>query len=269
MTGPAGAPVEAAWLRMGGLAVVEMARASGLMLAGGARNNDPLAATSRGTGELIVSAARSFSEEGRLSSPDPDAVIDLHPGDGAHPTIVVGLGGSATTDGGLGALEAIEEAGGIGGVRLLGACDVEVGFIDAARRFAPQKGADRAQIAALEMRLDGLATQYEREFGIDVRTVAGAGAAGGFGGAIVALGGSLLSGYQVVAELLGFHPMLRTSQVVVTGEGAFDGTSLLGKVVGSVIADASESGVPRWSLPDRWMSAPPRWPVRPVPGWYP
>ena len=256
VTGPGGTPVEAAWLRMGGLAVVEMARASGLMLAGGAGNNDAVAATSRGTGELIVAAARSLAEEGRRSPPDrtpdhpadettdPEAAFDLHPGDGGGPTVVVGLGGSATTDGGLGALEAIDEAGGLGGVQLIGACDVEVGFIDAARRFAPQKGADPTQVAALEERLDRLASRYERQFGIDVRAVAGAGAAGGFGGAIVALGGSLLSGYRVVTELLGFDQVLRTSQVVVTGEGAFDATSLLGKVVGSVLADAQKSGVP-------------------------
>ena len=191
----------------------------------------------------------------RLGSPDPrpgraaiaagpEAAIDLDPGGRGNPTVVVGLGGSATTDGGLGALEAIEEAGGLGGLQLVGACDVEVGFVEAARRFAPQKGADRAQVAALEVRLDGLASHYQREFGVDVRTVAGAGAAGGFGGAIVALGGRLLSGYRVVTELLGFAEVLRTSQVVVTGEGAFDATSLLGKVVGSVLADASESGVP-------------------------
>ncbi len=252
MTGPGGAPTEAAWLRMEGLAVIEMARASGLTLAGGAGGNDAVAATSRGTGELIVSAARNLSEEGWRSSPGPKAngntasqtVLDLHAGDGRHPTIVIGLGGSATTDGGLGALQVIEEAGGLGEVQLLGACDVDVGFIDAARRFAPQKGADPAQVAALEMRLEGLAVEYEREFGIDVRAVARAGAAGGFGGAIVALGGSLLSGYQVVTELLGFADVLRTSRVVVTGEGAFDATSLLGKVVGSVLADAQESGVP-------------------------
>jgi glycerate 2-kinase len=244
VTGPGGAPTEAAWLRMGGMAVVEMARASGLMLAGGAKKNDAVAATSRGTGELIVAAARNLSHQGRRSPPDPEAAIDLDSGGRGTPTIVVGLGGSATTDGGLGALEAIEEAGGLGGVQLVGACDVEVGFIDAARRFAPQKGADRAQVAALEVRLDELASRYQRQFGIDVRTVTGAGAAGGFGGAIVALGGTLRSGYQVVTELLGFDQVLRTSQVVVTGEGAFDATSLLGKVVGSVLADASESGVP-------------------------
>jgi len=244
VTGPGGAPTEAAWLRLGGLAVVEMARASGLMLAGGPRKNDPVGATSRGTGDLMVSAARSLAEAQRQSPPDPNAANGHHVGDEGNPTIVVGLGGSATTDGGLGALEAIEEAGGLGGVQLIGACDVEVGFIDAARRFAPQKGADQAQVAALEVRLDGLADRYQRQFGIDVRTVAGAGAAGGFGGAIVALGGSLLSGYQVVAGMLGFDQVLRTSQVVVTGEGAFDATSLLGKVVGSVLADASESGVP-------------------------
>ncbi|MGD0391793.1 MAG: glycerate kinase, partial [Acidimicrobiales bacterium] len=159
-------------------------------------------------------------------------------------TIVVGLGGSATTDGGRGALEVIEAAGGLAGVELLGACDVDVGFVQAADRFGPQKGATPDQVVELTARLEGVAVRYADAYGVDVRSIPGTGAAGGFGGAIVALGGRLRSGYEVVTELLGFRDLLHRSQLVVTGEGALDATSLLGKVVGSVLTDASHDGVP-------------------------
>jgi len=222
--GPLGSPVEATWLRSGRLAVVEMARASGLLLAGGAEGNDPMAATTRGTGELVAGIARSMAPTGG--------------------TIVVGLGGSATTDGGLGALQAIVDGGGLHGVDLVGACDVTVGFVDAATRFAAQKGADEGQIRELEERLRQVAARYEEEFGVDVLAVEGAGAAGGLGGAFVALGGTLRSGYEVVTELVGFADGLDGAQLVATGEGAFDATSLVGKVVGSVLADARDHAVP-------------------------
>ena len=222
--GPLGRPVVAEWLRLGDVAVVEMAQASGLALAGGAEGNDPMAATTRGTGQLIVAAARGLA--------------------GTGGTVVVGLGGSATTDGGLGALSAIEEAGGLGDVELVGACDVVVGFLQAPSRFGPQKGADPVQVRELEGRLGDLARTYEDRYGVDVRDVAGTGAAGGLGGAIVALGGRLRSGYEVVSELVGLSAVLRSSQMVMTGEGAFDATSLLGKVVGSVLDEATASGVP-------------------------
>jgi len=218
--GPLGVPVDAAWLRIGDLAVVEMAQASGLALVGGAEGNDACGATTRGTGQLIVAAAEGAT------------------------TVVVGLGGSATTDGGWGALEVIEAAGGLGPVDLVGACDVGVGFVEAAARFGPQKGASPDQVVELAARLDGLARRYADGYGIDVRSVEGAGAAGGMGGAIVALGGRLRSGYEVVTELLGFRDLLHRSQLVVTGEGALDATSLLGKVVGSVLTDASQDAVP-------------------------
>jgi glycerate 2-kinase len=225
--GPLGRPVVAEWLRIGDVAVVEMAQASGLALAGGAEGNDPMRATTRGTGQLVAAAAMRIAGTGTGTG-----------------TVVVGLGGSATTDGGLGALAAIEEAGGIGNVELVGACDVVVGFLDAAARFGPQKGADHAQVRQLEGRLDDVARTYEDRFGIDVRDVAGTGAAGGLGGAIVALGGHLRSGYEVVSELVGLSEALRSSRMVMTGEGAFDATSLLGKVVGSVLGEATSSGIP-------------------------
>ena len=238
--GPLGRPVTAGWLRVGTVAVVEMAQASGLLLAGGAEGNDPLRASTRGTGKLVVAAAHALADARRSGA----ASVGGWPAGDTAGTVVVGLGGSATTDGGWGALSVIEEAGGLGGVELVGACDVDVGFVEASPKFGPQKGADDAQVVTLAERLDGLADRYLARYGVDVRLVAGAGAAGGLGGAIVALGGRLRSGYEVVSELLGFGDALRASQVVVTGEGAFDDTSLLGKVVGSVLRDASSAGVP-------------------------
>jgi glycerate kinase len=227
VTGPLGAPATARWIRIGDRAVVEMAEASGLALAGGAAGNDPLAATTRGTGELIVAAARSF---GPLAGPSS--------------AVVVGLGGSATTDGGLGAVEAVEAAGGLGGVGLIGACDVEIGFVGAARQFGPQKGADEATVVLLVERLERLADRYRDRYGVDVRTVPGTGAAGGLGGGLVALGGRLQSGYEVVAGLLGFRQALDGCPLVVTGEGKLDDGSFAGKVVGSVVRDARARGVP-------------------------
>ncbi len=243
VTGPLGVPTGADYLRVGTMAVLEMAHASGLILAGGAGGNDPLAATTRGTGELIVAAARSLAR--RTGAPVVDAMAAA-PSHDRQPTgtVVVGLGGSATTDGGLGALQSIEELGGMGAVELVGACDVTVGFIQAAERFGPQKGANEMQVAELEARLRRLAERYEAEYGVDVRAVEGAGAAGGLGGAIVVLGGRLRPGYEVVTQLVGFRDALERSSLVVTGEGGLDSSSFSGKVVGSVVRDAAGLGVP-------------------------
>jgi glycerate kinase len=158
--GPLGLPTEAVFLRIGHLAILEMAQASGLTLAGGAAGNDPLRATTRGTGQLIMAAARSLADhdEGPAGRGLGVPVGSLAPGGAPTHTIVVGLGGSATTDGGLGALECIEELGGLGGVELVGACDVTVGFVEAAEQFAPQKGASQPQVAELAGRLRSLSS---------------------------------------------------------------------------------------------------------------
>ncbi len=224
-----------------------MAQASGLALAGGPGGNDALAATTRGTGELIVAAARALARPapGPAAAGPGTAAPTLYAGGRRQlRTIVLGLGGSATTDGGLGALRWIEEHGGLGDTELVGACDVTVRFVEAAEGFSRQKGADEMQVVELEARLVRLAERYEAEYGVDVRTVPGSGAAGGLGGALVALGGRLRSGFEVVAELVGFHEAVTRSSLVVTGEGALDATSLSGKVVGSVVREASTSGVP-------------------------
>ena len=222
VTGPDGRPVLAEWRIGTGTAVVESARASGLALAGGGERNDPMAATSRGTGELVVAASRRLGPGG---------------------TVIVGLGGSACTDGGLGAVQAIEEAGGLGGVALVVACDVDVPFADAAPLFAPQKGARPDQVAALSDRLDRLADHYRARYGLDVTGLPGAGAGGGLGGGLAVLGGELRWGYGLVGELVGLGAAMAGADRVVTGEGTLDATSFSGKVVGGVVADVSHCGL--------------------------
>jgi glycerate kinase len=210
VTGPLGAPVEAEWRNAGDTAVVESARASGLVLAGGPAGNDPVAATSRGTGELIAAALRSGATR-----------------------VLVGVGGSATTDGGLGALEAIDEAGGIGEADLLVACDVTVRFVDAARIFGPQKGASPVQVELLERRLTGLLAAYRRRRP-DLGEIPGAGAAGGLAGGLVVAGARVVPGFDLVAGLVGLDSRMAGATIVISGEGAFDATSWEGKVVAGV-----------------------------------
>jgi len=236
VTGPLGHPVSAQWLDIGEEVYVESAQASGLSLVGGARGNDPVAASSRGTGELILAAIRGSGVE--LLDGASSGTTRRRPR-----RVVVGLGGSATTDGGLGALRAIEEGGGIGSVELVGACDVVVPFADALR-FAVQKGARGRQLPRLARRLGRLALLYRRRYGVDVAALPGAGAAGGIGGAIAALGGTLCSGFDVVAERVHLADGLGGAALVVTGEGRLDATSFTGKVVGGVLRVAWATGVP-------------------------
>jgi glycerate kinase len=221
VTGPLGDPVEAEWRLSNGVAVIEMARASGLALVGGAEGNDPVAASTQGTGELI------------------DAALDF----GAR-KIIVCLGGSATTDGGYGALRAIGTPARLKAVEFLVACDVDTLFVDAAEVFAPQKGATPAQVRLLRGRLERLAQLYESEHSIDVSSIPGSGAAGGLAGALAALGATLMPGFDIVAEETGFDEAVRTHDLVITGEGMLDATSFDGKVVGSVRDYAAEAGVP-------------------------
>ena len=110
-------------------------------------------------------------------------------------------------------------AGGLAGVHLIGACDVATLFVDAAPLFAPQKGADPIQVAALATRLEELADRYRSQYGVEVAELAGSGAAGGLGGALAVLGGELRSGYALVRDLVGLGPALDGADRVVTGEG--------------------------------------------------
>jgi glycerate kinase len=151
VTGPLGETVDAEWgVLPDRVAVVEMARASGLALVAG--HNDPLRATTRGTGELIAAAAR-----------------------GGATRVVVCVGGSATTDGGLGALDALGWS--LHGLDVTVACDVTTTFLDAARVYGPQKGASVAQVALLGRRLERLAELYVSRTGVDVTSISGSGAA--------------------------------------------------------------------------------------------
>jgi glycerate 2-kinase len=221
VTGPLGDTVKAPWRLSKGTAVIEMAQASGLTLVGGAQGNDPLNATTTGTGELI------------------DHALDA----GAR-RIIVGLGGSATTDGGFGAIRAITAIARLRHVELLVACDVTTTFIDAATVFGPQKGASRAQVAMLTRRLERLTQVFLQDFGVDVASIPGGGAAGGLGGALAALGGTLLPGFELVADELDLYDHLEGADFVITGEGCLDDSSSAGKVVGGVASIAAEVGIP-------------------------
>jgi glycerate kinase len=221
VTGPLGTPVAAEWQLRRQTAVIEMARASGLVLAGGAEANDPMHATTAGTGELIDAAITAGAKR-----------------------IIVGLGGSATTDGGLGALSALGSPGRLRGVEVLVACDVTTRFTDAATVFGPQKGATASEIRMLTARLDGLARRYHDEFGVDVDAIPGSGAAGGIAGMLAALGATLVPGFELVADELDLYDAIVGADLVVTGEGHLDAQSFEGKVVGGVGAWCAEAGVP-------------------------
>jgi glycerate 2-kinase len=217
---PLGRPVDAEWLLAGRTAVIEMARASGLLLVGGPDGNDPMAASTTGTGELIAAAVAAGARR-----------------------VIVGLGGSATTDGGRGALDALRPHGRLAGVELIVACDVTTLFTDAAAEFAPQKGATPAQVALLRGRLERLAQDYRQESGVDVSAVEGAGAAGGLAGGLLTVGARLVPGFHLVADMIDLPERMGAADLVVTGEGHLDEWSFRGKAVGGVVELADEAGV--------------------------
>lgn len=219
--GPLGAPVTAEWRLDDKTAVVEMARASGLELVGGPRGNDPVAASTTGTGQLIAAAVAAGARR-----------------------VIVGVGGSATTDGGLGAIRALDPHARLTKVELVVACDVTTTFVDAAEDFAPQKGASPAQVALLRRRLERLAQLYDNEYGVDVRQLPGSGAAGGLAGGLAALGATLVPGFDLVAEAVGLADEIDRAELVVTGEGFLDEQSFRGKVVGEVAELAARAKVP-------------------------
>jgi glycerate 2-kinase len=216
---PLGRPLRGcfALVEDGGTAIVETATASGLGLVA-EDERDAWAASTYGTGELIAAAAQAGAQ-----------------------VIVVAVGGSATTDGGAGALEAIEEAGGLGGARLVVLCDVRTPFEDAPRVFGPQKGADPDMVVRLEERLDALARRWPR----DPRGVPMTGCAGGLSGGLWAVHRAVLEpGAPWVLEALGFDERMRASRAVVTGEGKLDQQTLQGKLVGEIGTRARQAGVP-------------------------
>jgi glycerate 2-kinase len=219
---PLGRPIEATFGLIGAgtrkpIGVVEMAAASGLHLVD-PRERDPVRASTRGTGELIAAALAS----------------------GAR-TVYVGVGGSATTDGGAGAIGAIERGGGLGDARLVVLCDVRTPFEDAARVFAPQKGARPADVKRLTRRLAQLARGWER----DPRGVPMTGAAGGLAGGLWAVfGAELVPGAAFILDAVDFDRRMRQARAVVTGEGRLDEQSLAGKLVSEIATRARQAGVP-------------------------
>ena len=192
VTGPLGERVRARYLVLeDGSAVVEAAEAIGLRLAS---RLDPLAASSRGLGELMLAAAAEASGP-----------------------IIIGLGDTATVDGGAGLLEVVGD--GLRGRALRAACDVRnplLGERGAARAFGPQKGATPEIVDELERRV--AAMEQLRPYA----DLPGAGAAGGIGAALAALGADLVSGAELVLEQVGFRDAARAADLVVTGEGAVD-----------------------------------------------
>jgi glycerate kinase len=217
VTDPLGRPIDASFaLTDGGhTAIVEMARASGLGLVS-EDERDAWAASTRGTGQLIVAAVEAGAER-----------------------VLVTVGGSATTDGGAGALEALSEAG--IEVELDVLCDVRTPFEDAARVFGPQKGADAAMVGRLSERLDRLAQEYKR----DPRGQPMTGAAGGLAGALWAEHDARLQdGPAFVLGAVGFDERMRAAAFVVTGEGRIDEQTLQGKLVGEVATRCRQAGVP-------------------------
>ncbi len=226
VTGPLTAEVDADWVFDAAAprtAYIECAQACGLALLGGPPTvQTALAAHSRGVGQLIAAAAAAGA--GR---------------------IVVGLGGSACTDGGRGMIDALggldAAKGLLAGAELIAATDVEhplLGTMGAARVFGPQKGADPDTVLVLERRLTEWAAELNAAAGRAVSDEPGAGAAGGLGAALLALGGSRASGATVIAEHTRLADDVAAAELVITGEGRFDDQSLHGKVVSALATEA-------------------------------
>jgi glycerate kinase len=125
------------------------------------------------------------------------------------------------------------------GVEFLIACDVTTRFVDAASVFAPQKGATSSQIRLLTGRLERLVQMYKENLGVDVSDIEGAGAAGGLAGGLVALGGKLIPGFELVADEVNLESRMKAADIVITGEGCLDHTSYDGKVIGGVMEAAT------------------------------
>lgn len=214
---PLGRPTRAEFGLAGSTAIVEMAAASGLSLVA-PHDRDAVTGSTAGTGELILAAVEAGAKR-----------------------VLVGVGGSATTDGGKGAIDAIRAAGGLGQAKLTVLCDVRTPFEDAARVFGPQKGADERDVKRLTSRLHALARGFER----DPRGVPMTGAAGGLAGGLwAAFGAELVAGAAYVLDELGFDARMRAARAVITGEGRLDSQSLAGKLVSEIATRARQAGVP-------------------------
>jgi len=259
VTGPLGAPVNAAFALRGEVAVVEMAEASGLQLMPPGVTA-PLTATTYGTGELLLAAV-----------------------DAGARSIVLGVGGSASTDGGAGMLSAlgarfldvdgdpVPHGGGplremvsadlsglddrLGSVQVVLASDVDnplTGPKGAAAVYGPQKGAGEEDVAVLDTALSHFVSVMGESVGpraAEVADAPGAGAAGGIGyGALIGLDAAFRPGIEVLLEVLGFSDALQRADVVITGEGSLDAQTLHGKAPAGVAAAAGKEGKPVYAV---------------------
>ena len=218
---PLGRPVRASWalLTDGRTAVVETAQASGLGLVGEPERTPATAwaASTRGTGDLIAAAVATGAKR-----------------------VLVTVGGSATTDGGAGALEALTEVD-VGDVAIDVLCDVTTPFEQAPAVFAPQKGADASTIAQLEFRLAALAETFARDPRDEPMTGAGGGLAGGLW---AQHGARLVSGAAYLLDAVGFDDLVRGATLVITGEGRLDLQTRDGKIVGEIARRCCRIGTP-------------------------
>ena len=221
---PLGRPVKAVYGVAGDLAIIESAAACGLTLLTKEERN-PLITTTKGLGELILAAI-----------------------DKGCRRFLIGLGGSATNDGGMGMISAdgfLERAR---GMKFTVACDVDTPYIGAhgaSRVFGPQKGASEEDVEILEERMRGYALKILKDTGIDVSDMAGAGAAGGLGGAFRAyLGAELKRGVDLVLDQIGFDSIIDGADLVITGEGCSDYQTLKGKTAAGVLERAKRKGIP-------------------------
>jgi len=221
---PLGRPVKAAYGIAGDLAIIESAAACGLTLLTKEERN-PLITTTKGLGELILAAIEKGCRR-----------------------FLIGLGGSATNDGGMGMIGVPGFLEKTRGVEFTVACDVDTPYIGkngASRVFGPQKGASAQDVEVLEERLRGYALKILKDTGIDVSDMAGAGAAGGLGGAFRAyLGAELKRGVDLVLDQIGFDSIIDGADLVITGEGCSDYQTLKGKTASGVLERAERAGVP-------------------------
>lgn len=221
---PLGRPISAEYGIAGDLAIIESAAACGLSLLSPSERN-PLNTSTRGLGELIVAAARRGCRR-----------------------FIVGLGGSATNDGGIGMISAPGFLDYAMGKEFLVACDVDtpfVGLCGASRVFAPQKGASPEEVDILEKRMVSIAAKILNETGTDVSDMPGAGAAGGLGGAFHAyLGATLKPGVDIVLDSIRFDELLDDADLVITGEGCSDYQTVKGKTAFGILQRAKRRNVP-------------------------
>ncbi|MDE5794002.1 MAG: glycerate kinase [Muribaculaceae bacterium] len=254
VSGPLGEEIMAEWYydEESGTAFIDMAVAAGLALVEESKR-DPLRTTTYGVGELIMEAVEKGAKK-----------------------ILLGLGGSATVDGGVGALSAmgliepealppkqtiqtetdsISEKIEKGGVELLLLCDVSAPFTGqrgAARVFGPQKGASAEDVEALEARLEEIRSKVKEVRGIDLNDVPGSGAAGGLAGGLMAFaGGKIVKGASVVLDAIGFNDIIEGANLIITGEGSSDQQTLMGKIPYEILQRGKRKDVLVWLVAGR------------------